>query len=204
MHRLLACAGSWLKHYDACKFARVDPNAWHCKTRLDPVLAGPDSVKPCSDRLLRQWVDDSRGLGVRGTIVFPLRSQALASYGGFSCSTRLGRKEARSWAADAMPHLLIAMQCADTRLLQLARKDKAEAIRLSPREREVLLWLAKGLRNDRIAERMRISNPTVELHLANAAHRPSLALAISHARAFQIAGKSSPVKTPASVMPRPA
>ena len=47
-------------------------------------------------------------------------------------------------------------------------RKRPEAVRLSPREREALLWLAAGLRNDPIAERMGITNPTVELHLANA------------------------------------
>ena len=40
--------------------------------------------------------------------------------------------------------------------------------RLTRREREVMSWLASGLRNARIAERMGISLPTVEMHLANA------------------------------------
>lgn len=39
---------------------------------------------------------------------------------------------------------------------------------LSPREREVLLWLAAGLRTTGIAHRMGIENVTVSLHLASA------------------------------------
>ncbi|CAA7622180.1 putative Glycerol metabolism activator [Magnetospirillum sp. LM-5] len=39
---------------------------------------------------------------------------------------------------------------------------------LSPRERESLLLLSQGLRNDMIAHRLNVSVPTVELHLANA------------------------------------
>jgi DNA-binding CsgD family transcriptional regulator len=52
--------------------------------------------------------------------------------------------------------------------VELQWRQEADAVRLSSRERECLLWLSKGLRNDRIAERLGISNHTVELHLANA------------------------------------
>jgi DNA-binding CsgD family transcriptional regulator len=42
---------------------------------------------------------------------------------------------------------------------------------LTPRERECLLRLAQGERVDRIADRLSLSNATVELHLANARRR---------------------------------
>lgn len=38
---------------------------------------------------------------------------------------------------------------------------------LTPRERECLSWLASGLRNERIANRMHVSLATVEFHLSN-------------------------------------
>ena len=38
---------------------------------------------------------------------------------------------------------------------------------LSVRERECLLWLSRGLRNDDIAERLSLSRSTVEFHLVN-------------------------------------
>ena len=39
---------------------------------------------------------------------------------------------------------------------------------LSPRECDVLLWLAKGLRSQRIAERLGIARVTVDMHMSNA------------------------------------
>lgn len=53
-------------------------------------------------------------------------------------------------------------------LVRPLRQGTATAVGLSSRERECLQWLAQGLRNDRIAERMGISNPTVEMHFARA------------------------------------
>lgn len=46
--------------------------------------------------------------------------------------------------------------------------NSALANPLSPREVEALKWLSEGLRNDRIAERMNISNATVHFHVSSA------------------------------------
>jgi DNA-binding CsgD family transcriptional regulator len=53
----------------------------------------------------------------------------------------------------------LAAHVIDQRILALAA---------FPRERECMTWLAIGLRYDRIAERLGIARPTVELHLLNA------------------------------------
>ena len=47
---------------------------------------------------------------------------------------------------------------------------------LRPSERECLLWLARGLGNDRIAERIGLKPVTVGLHISNTCGKP-------HARA---------------------
>lgn len=46
--------------------------------------------------------------------------------------------------------------------------QQATGINLTDREKECLMWLARGLRNDRIAEKLGIKPVTVELHIANA------------------------------------
>ena len=40
-------------------------------------------------------------------------------------------------------------------------------IEITARERECLLWLAAGLRSDRIAHRLGVSTAAVDLHFAN-------------------------------------
>lgn len=44
-------------------------------------------------------------------------------------------------------------------------------VHLSPRQREVLLWASEGLRVDEIAERLRISSHTADMHLRAARER---------------------------------
>jgi DNA-binding CsgD family transcriptional regulator len=61
----------------------------------------------------------------------------------------------------------LAAHAIDHRILTLV-EPQSRLPQLSPRERECLAWLALGLRHDRIAEKLGITRPTVELHLANA------------------------------------
>jgi DNA-binding CsgD family transcriptional regulator len=98
----------------------------------------------------------------------PLRLRGSLGTGGLlmGCSER-GMDFAKMWAEHKAQFCLAAL-LADAKLVDLQWRQEADAVRLSSRERECLLWLSKGLRNDRIAERLGISNHTVELHLANA------------------------------------
>lgn len=72
----------------------------------------------------------------------------------------VGSKSHGRWAT-------LAAHAIDQRYLTLVEPPSRRP-QLSPRERECLAWLAVGMRHDRIAERLGISRPTVELHLANA------------------------------------
>jgi len=67
---------------------------------------------------------------------------------------------------------VLAAQVTAQRVLALAEAAPPPAPpRLSPRERECLLWLTAGLRSDRIAERLGLSRATVDLHLTRARRR---------------------------------
>lgn len=60
---------------------------------------------------------------------------------------------------------------------------------LSPRERDVLAAFATGLRRDRVAERLGISNPTVDLHAANLRRKlqaQTLSAAVAKAYRYQL------------------
>ncbi len=64
-------------------------------------------------------------------------------------------------------------------------REKRSEVMLTIREKECLLWLAKGFRNDRIADKMGVQPVTVEYHFQNcrlklgaATREQSLAIAI--------------------------
>jgi DNA-binding CsgD family transcriptional regulator len=113
----------------------------------------------------RDWAHD---YGLSSCLVVPLRvthaglpgmAFILSSEAGetFECSMRRN--------GDA---LHIASLAAHQRMYELSLQPDNLHAKLSAREIECLSWLSQGLRNDRIAERMRISHATVEMHLANA------------------------------------
>ncbi len=161
--------GWWLEHYAANGYNAVDPAVAHCRRTDRPLLTGPEFITPDMDPAQVRFLEESRAVGARSGIVVPLRLRhGGRRFGGFSCQTRFPRREFERWFAKVGPALQIAMFYADARVVDLMLEAEAEAVRLSPRERECLLWLAKGLRNDRIAERMGVSRPTVEMHLAHA------------------------------------
>lgn len=67
--------------------------------------------------------------------------------------------------------LQIATTLAHCELEDRNDKEPDPDIQLTPRETECLLWLAKGLRTEAIADRLGIRPVTVTLHLSNARKR---------------------------------
>jgi DNA-binding CsgD family transcriptional regulator len=104
--------------------------------------------------------------GFGGSIAIPLRSSGSA-LGGFSLLTGMAAPEFLAWHRARGRWATLAAHVIDQRILALAAFP-VPSPRLSPRERECMTWLAIGLRYDRIAERLGIARPTVELHLLNA------------------------------------
>jgi NarL family two-component system response regulator LiaR len=52
-------------------------------------------------------------------------------------------------------------------LIQATTREEAPTYDLTPREREVLVWMSKGLSNAEIAERLVVSPVTIKFHVSN-------------------------------------
>jgi DNA-binding CsgD family transcriptional regulator len=87
----------------------------------------------------------------------------------FAAYGRHGRTEFRSAAIEGLGLLRLIAFAAEAKLMRVA--PDIPVPQLSARQREVLSWLAAGLRNDRIAERMGITVTMVERHIALARRR---------------------------------
>jgi len=163
--RYCSLPAAWDEHYKAEAFFRVDPAIPHCAQSVTPMVTGiaPPARRPGS--AWRLW-DDARTMGFGGGIAIPLRLPG-SQLGGFSLLTDMAGEEFLAWHANYGRWITLAAHAIDQRLLTLTGVP-ALPPRLSPRERECLTWLALGLRNARIAEKLGISRPTVELHLGNA------------------------------------
>jgi len=155
----------WDAHYKAKAFFRVDPAIPHCAQAVTPMLTGIEPPPRRARSAWRLWEDAQSG-GFGGGIAIPLRLPG-SQLGGFSLVTSMIGPEFLQWHKVHGRWATLAAHAIDQCVLTFA-KSSAPPPRLSSRERECLTWLAIGLRHDRIAEKLGISRPTVELHLANA------------------------------------
>ncbi len=107
------------------------------------------------------------GQGDDRSSVVPLAVQPDGAVGGFVCRAQLSQDAFEDWTRRHGTVVHLAVLYVDSARIRSRRLER-ERVRLSPRERECLCWLARGLRNDRIAERMGLTKATVELHIAHA------------------------------------
>jgi DNA-binding CsgD family transcriptional regulator len=156
---------AWMEHYGALGFFRVDPSIRHCLVAVTPMLTGIDAPSRLDGSARRLW-EDAQSAGFGGGIITPLRLPGSA-LGGFSLVTGMAGQEFLAWHKSHGRWATLAAHAIDQRFLTLV-EPQSRRPQLSPRERECLAWLAIGLRHDRIAEKLGITRPTVELHLANA------------------------------------
>jgi DNA-binding CsgD family transcriptional regulator len=115
----------------------------------------------------RMW-RELRDLGIEGGLTFPVHEPAIGRFGCVTirCESDLGRFRAFAHANAA------SLQAAVLHFHSSLRgRFSAPAISddgLSPREREVLLWVANGLVTKAIARRLNLSPRTIDLHVARA------------------------------------
>jgi|TARA_R110002072_G_scaffold51291_23_gene137601 DNA-binding CsgD family transcriptional regulator len=141
----------------------------HCQTSLSPYFSGydaerrPNSLTP--ERI--RFLDTLRQVDITHGIIFPVNKQPDCQWGYFSFNTRLSREDVQQIFERNGGLIGLAGLALFHRVEQLSLAKQRLKASLSAREEECLLWLAKGLRNDRIAEKMGVKPITVEYHLLN-------------------------------------
>ena len=142
----------------------TDPVTPHCKRSLRPF------VMTCTDTergsILRFAVD----FGLSSFVVFPLRNGDGSHYGNFTVYCDDARH--KSWLRHAQrlaPLLHVTAQYFHDTLTTIDGEQRdVSDVRLSPRQRECLLWASRGLSGKQIAERINLSEPVVHEYLGAA------------------------------------
>jgi DNA-binding CsgD family transcriptional regulator len=169
--RLSTLPEAWRAHHTAMSFWRVDAAVRHCATSLAVMPTGLGFARAAGDTGWARMCADAEAIGLGDGLAVPLRGLPGAAYGAFSLITAERGAGFAAWRrTSGTPAVLIAHLAAQ-RLMLLAEAEAPRRPRLSPRERECLLWLVAGLRSDRIAERLGLSRATVDLHLSRARRR---------------------------------
>lgn len=164
----------WQSHYVAEKHDRYDPYFKYCCNSYRPMRTGPDYLAdyPFLSGPERQVIAEGGETGFRSGFAAPVRllNGALrGGFGGWNFGTTLSRSEFERLLNDIGEGVWLVGFCVHERLQQLTSEvGSAEGQRLSPRERECLLWLSRGLRTDAIADRLGIARITVDLHFRSA------------------------------------
>ena len=161
----------WSEWWWENDFEGHDHVAQHCMQRVEPILFGID-IDSDNPAATPQSLESSRvawdGFGLRNAIVFPVHSPLGRPAGGLTFGVHTKGDEFRRLLDDIQPVLHVAAMAAHIRIQALFLKERTDGIRLSNRERECLLWLAKGLRTARIAHRLGIREVTVNFYVGKA------------------------------------
>lgn len=142
-----------------------EPVAPHCKRSLEPFVWSHTELKARDQSALRLAHD----FDISSFMVLPLRNADATHYGNFTIfCTDASHK---SWLQHAQrfgPLLHVTAQYFHDSLAGLDAATDTSRPTLSPRQRECLLWVSRGLASKQIAERLRLSEPVVNEYLHNA------------------------------------
>jgi DNA-binding CsgD family transcriptional regulator len=146
-----------------------DPSVRHAVSSLHCRVFGSEFMTrgECS-KAVWEFYCDLREIGSYSFLAVPIRNNARSASGFFEIGGAFMAKDMLRYLSECQDRLALAAHYADQRLVDLTKAEDVATTNLSPRERQCLQRLAKGLRNDRIADAMGITQPTVKLHLQNA------------------------------------
>lgn len=150
----------WLQHYAARGYVRTDPARAYCAVARRPFLwSDVAQTLPKEKNLI---FEEAAECGVRDGIGIAIHEPSGETKGIALASSAGG--------VDARPYLgrlhLIALQFHLAYSVRQAPLVMPSAV-LSPREREVLLWLSEGKSKWAVGELLSISEHTVDYHCRN-------------------------------------
>lgn len=165
----------WVSRYLEQSYVTIDPVSLESKRTRLPFLWRPTLALPVYDRPLARLVfDEAAEFGLRDGLTVPIHTAAGISMVSMALDDPAlagpGAHRQRQILHLLAMHYHLACERA---LVQPASQPSAPqsqtpAPRLTPREREVLLWTAKGKTGWEIAQILRLTERTVVYHVENA------------------------------------
>ncbi|CUH52622.1 helix-turn-helix transcriptional regulator [Shimia marina] len=174
----------WLSHYQLSGYSAIDPYI-----RMGDALDGRkvvshDALLDCDsvrrDPVLQRLLLEGRQEGLQSSFLQCGVSRFMGLKAGINLILDRDVEELIRLQEEKRQELFVGAALAQSAFMACTKKEKlcAEYInfsgfqpRLSPREAEVVKWLAQGLRNDRIADKLKISTATVNFHIVSAKRR---------------------------------
>lgn len=160
--------GWWADYYLDANLARHDPFFKTCYT-FAPTGTGPVYIDDNSHLINndeKRFINEGSETGLISGIASPVRLQNPGHFGGWNFGTGMTRAEFERYLPSHCDRLQLMGFIAHEALQRQAalQKELGDSERLSGRERECLLWLARGLRSHEIADRLNLATVTIDFY----------------------------------------
>lgn len=160
--------GWWADYYLDENLARHDPFFKTCftyaPTGTGPVFNDDNSHLINDDE--KRFINEASETGFMSGIASPVRLHNPGHFGGWNFGTGMSRADFERYLPAHSDRLQLMGFIAHEALQRKAALlgEQRNSKRLSGRERECLLWLARGLRSSEIADRLNLATVTIDLH----------------------------------------
>lgn len=174
----------WTDYYLDTGQAGSDPFFKTCHS-FNPICVGSEFLEQNSSMLSpkeRKFISEAAETGLRSGFSSPVALVGSEQFGGWNFGTSQTRSGFGQHFQTYGPAMRLLGFMAHERIQALSgsriqipdgRGDEAGSVplALTSRERDCLLWLARGLRTRQIAEKLSITEATVEFHFKSARRR---------------------------------
>jgi DNA-binding CsgD family transcriptional regulator len=161
----------WMERYFAESLYLHDPCVDIVLNNARPQYVGSDFEKTWPRKLTPQnvqFLNDALDAGLRTGLSMSLRMPSEPQFAAMTLATTMPRAEFESITREHELRLLLAAYYFDNHVQSLLVVERLGDARLTQREKDCLRWIAMGLKRERIAEKMRVTTPTVDFHIQNA------------------------------------
>lgn len=158
----------WVRRYDQCNYVDIDPRVRTLTKVALPIVWDQQSFRGTSARV-DSFLDDALTFGIASGISIPIRdAKGRPAMVALSSAIRLNDEVRLTQINRNFGEIMLFGQYFHE-LLMTALLDRAvgpvdQGKPLSPRERECLVLVARGLASEDIAHRMSITVRTVQMH----------------------------------------
>lgn len=167
----------WLDYYVDRQFMHSDPiiRLFQCNSTPYAIGFGAERRAFLADGDEEELYDHVSEAGYPNMMVVPVTPPGAAYSAAVAIANGMSGRDAIAFRQSFGSLISLAAMAAGQRAIELFAPDRSSKdwLGLSPpllsqREREVVCWLASGLRTDQIAFRLNIKPVTVHLHVASA------------------------------------
>lgn len=161
----------WSEHYLVRDYVNIDPVMSAAAGTITPFTWNDLYSRQPSNSRQRQMLDEAGDFGLRNGMTIPVHGPARA-FATFNISASLGPvATAELWNAQKYELHLIALNSHEQIIKAAFAEAKRAPAHLSPRERECLLWTARGKTAWEISIILGLSQDTVLHYLRGANER---------------------------------